>query len=33
VRKAEESPLLEVIAMEWLAKALQVGEELACSDL
>jgi hypothetical protein len=31
--EAEESPLLEAVATEWLLKTLQAGEDLACIDL
>jgi hypothetical protein len=31
--EAEESPLLEAVAREWLVKTQQAGEDLACSDL
>jgi hypothetical protein len=33
VLEAEESPMSVAIAREWLVKTLQVGEDLACSDL
>jgi hypothetical protein len=31
--EAEESPLLRAVTKQRLVKTLQVGEDLACSDL